>query len=111
MVALAIHPTLRIGIDVERPRQQLIKVQHKYLNNNEMTILHNIEELLWAWTAKEAVYKAAGIPGLELASIALQLPVHGNASAEISDGHGALRKFALYSRFHNDIMTTIAIPR
>lgn len=71
-----------IGVDIETARQQLRRVAPKFLNNEELnaagTTLHS---LLRAWTAKEAVYKAALTPGLPLHDIRLDTPSAGFATA------------------------------
>ena len=71
-----------IGVDIETSREQLRRVALKFLNDDELTSagdsLHN---LLRAWTAKEAVYKAALTPGLPLHEILLDTPAPGSATA------------------------------
>ena len=61
-----------IGIDIDQPRQQLVRVARRFLAPEE-TAIHGASEenLLRAWTAKEAAFKAAGITGLTLADIRL----------------------------------------
>lgn len=72
-VALAVGRAGRhIGIDIEQPRQQLVRVAARFLAPEETAIHAASEEnLLRAWTAKEATFKAAGITGLTLADIRL----------------------------------------
>lgn len=75
--ALALgHSDAAIGIDIEIPRRQLLRVAPRFLAPSEIsaTELHSIEQaglsfLLKLWTIKEAVYKAALTPGLGLAEI------------------------------------------
>ena len=55
-----------VGIDMETPRQQLERVKERFLSADELEIYTGIDLLLKAWTAKEAVYKAAHTPGLPL---------------------------------------------
>lgn len=79
--AVASHPTLRIGIDIEEPRlEQLARVAFKFLTPYELAAK---VPLLTAWTIKEAVFKAAGSPALFLSSIdTLSIP----GMAVIPDG-------------------------
>lgn len=65
-----------IGVDIERPRQQLMRIRSKFLSSAETARLesHSCQEgrtdfLLRCWTAKEAVYKCALTPGLGLTEI------------------------------------------
>ena len=68
-----------VGVDVEVPRAQLVRVSGKFLSKNERVEL-TPEALLPYWTAKEAVYKAAGIHGLGLVEIEVN-PLCGTAMA------------------------------
>lgn len=54
------------GIDIETERQQLGRVAARFVNPGEESL-----GLLKVWTLKEAVYKAAGKPGLALRDIHL----------------------------------------
>ena len=53
------------GIDIEDSSDKLARVKSKFISESEAKIIDS-DMLLWAWTIKEAVYKAAGTPGLSL---------------------------------------------
>lgn len=57
----AYHPLLPVGIDVEAPRAQLERVIARVSSEREVAKLDHAT----VWGAKEAVYKAAGIKGLD----------------------------------------------
>ena len=57
----AFHPLLPVGIDVEAPRAQLERVIARVASAREVAELDHAT----VWGAKEAVYKAAGIKGLD----------------------------------------------
>lgn len=60
---LAHHPTQSVGVDIEQVRPQLIKIYHRFCGPSEqawMGINPELELLLLAWCAKEALYKAIG---------------------------------------------------
>lgn len=100
-VALGVHDSLRIGIDIEEPRvEQLRRVISKFLSDSELPIWD--ERLLAAWTCKEAVYKAAGVPGLGFGRIDLTEP----GFATIPDG----RRFALQTIETAEYTLTTAVP-
>ncbi len=53
------------GIDIEEESEKLQRVKEKFINAAESEFI-GTEQLLLAWTIKEAVYKAAGISSLSL---------------------------------------------
>ncbi len=57
-----------VGVDVERPRKKLLKIAPKFLNPKDSRALQikNYKDLLWYWTAKEAIYKLLNETGLSL---------------------------------------------
>lgn len=100
-VALAVHHSVRIGIDIEEPRvEQLRRVISKFLSEKELPLWS--DRLLAAWTCKEAVFKAAGVPGLGFGRIDLTEP----GIAIIPDG----RRFSLQTIETADYTLTTAIP-
>lgn len=100
--AIALHPSLRIGIDIEEPRlEQLRRVISKFLTELELPLWNN--RLLAAWTCKEAVYKAAGVRNLPLGAIDLT----ADGIAVIPDG----RRFLLQTVETPDYTLTTALPQ
>lgn len=98
-----------IGVDIEQPRQQLARVVRRFLAPEETAIHAASEEnLLRAWTAKEAAFKAAGITGLTLADIRLDatashalIPARPSAEIRIShypDPDGSLIALAIRAK-------------
>ena len=89
------------GVDIEEPRlDQLARVRAKFLTPGEMSA--NVD-LLTAWTAKEAVFKAARTPGLGLSMIdTLSAP----GLALLPDG----RRFRLQTVATPDYTLTTALP-
>lgn len=79
-LAVTHNPDISIGIDVETWREQLKRVAPKFLTVEEQNYYVSPQSLLLAWTTKEAVYKAARIPGLALKEITLPVPVPESAS-------------------------------
>lgn len=78
---------INIGVDIESPRRQLLKVAPRILSTTEKQLADAtpdedslLQILLKLWTAKEAVYKAALSPGLPLAEIAVA-PTFTSATA------------------------------
>lgn len=66
-VVIAISTARAVGVDIEAPRPQLLRVAHKFMAETEID--RSLPDLLQAWTIKEAIYKAADTPGLPLIEI------------------------------------------
>lgn len=109
LVAIASHPRMKIGIDIERWRNTLLKVKPRFLSSKEIGRYITPDELLWAWTAKEAVYKAAGCEGIDFANnISLPLDQTSNIAKAISNG--AEKRFRLFSCSSAGVTATVAVP-
>lgn len=62
-VAVMIHPTNEVGIDVETPTTKLEKIHTRFLGEEELVEYgkeNNFDFLRIAWSAKEALYKIIG---------------------------------------------------
>lgn len=103
---LAVYHGLRIGLDAEQPRQQLMRVAGKFLSEQEMNLWQTIDDLLTAWTIKEAVYKAAGTQGLPLTAIRLPEKDSPRPMAVIPGG----RRFRLLINHTASHTITVALP-
>lgn len=105
------HP---IGIDIEAPRQQLLRIAHKFLTANERETYEKLTAtntpadeilnfLVKLWTAKEATFKAASIPDLVVSEI--------DVSPDFSSSETRGIKFTItYSVLPCDETIAIAIP-
>ncbi len=67
MAALALASE-DVGIDIEEPRPQLLRVAARFLSPHERDHYSTPERILEAWTIKEAAYKAMrpGIPATRI---------------------------------------------
>jgi 4'-phosphopantetheinyl transferase len=60
-VAVVMHATKPLGIDLERKTEKLLRIKNKYLSESELEFANdNIEKLTILWSAKEALYKLYG---------------------------------------------------
>lgn len=77
LAILAVDPTAPVGVDIETPREQLLRISGKFLDRREHQLFGgSISLLLRAWTAKEAVFKAAGISDLTISEVTLSDDQH-----------------------------------
>ena len=57
----AMHKHVPIGIDIEKPREQLLNIRDRFLNQQEADYAgEDLEILCKLWTGKEALYKLYG---------------------------------------------------
>lgn len=78
-VAVAVSRHGCVGIDIERPSPRLARIVARVMRDDEPAGI----DPLRAWTAKEAVFKCAGVPGMVLSDIRLDA---GAEYAVTSDG-------------------------
>lgn len=65
-LAVMTHQHLSIGIDIEKIRDKVIAIRHKFLSTPELTFCGTNATLLTLyWAAKEAAYKAYGKKNLD----------------------------------------------
>jgi len=65
-LVIIINEKENTGIDIELIRDKILKIQHKFLNQNEVNFTkNNVEKLITVWAAKEAMYKVYGLKELD----------------------------------------------
>lgn len=65
-LAIILNRHKNTGIDIELLRDKILKVRHKFLNDKEWAFAQqNVQKLITIWAAKEAMYKAHGLKGLD----------------------------------------------
>lgn len=61
-VAVATHPTLPLGIDIERVAEKMRRIAHKFLSEKETQHANGqLDRLATYWCSKEALYKLHGV--------------------------------------------------
>ncbi len=124
-----------LGIDAERAdREQALRVRERFLSDEELALVgDDLERTIIAWTAKEALYKAAlapgtdwrrclriiSLPALDLADEPTPADASGRPGHTVSVGKAELRiegrevcPMELYSyRSGNHIITLAYSPR
>lgn len=64
-VAVIMHPTNPVGIDLEQPKEKLKKIAPRFLNDNELALVNgDLQKLCIMWCAKETLYKIYSKRGL-----------------------------------------------
>ena len=90
MLALATHPSKLVGIDVEFYTDKVQKIYKRFLSQTEQEELFgdkDVEKLMMAWSAKEALYKVIGKEAVDFARQLRIFPFSKNESGEIEAEH------------------------
>ena len=89
-MAVMIHPTKHVGIDIECPTDKIQKVYKRFLSETEQAELSdgkNIKQLQIAWSAKEALYKIIGKEAIDFANQLRLLPFEVQTEGRITAQH------------------------
>ncbi|MDX2003601.1 MAG: 4'-phosphopantetheinyl transferase superfamily protein [Chitinophagales bacterium] len=87
--AAAIIANTHCGIDVEPIDDKVCRIAPRFLSEREHQMLqpgHEVQQMILAWSAKEAVYKAYGKKG-----VAFKDPIMINALPSTDQGHFTVR--------------------
>ena len=108
-ILIAVYsPDKIVGVDIEYPREALRRVASKFLRENEMEYAGDIDNLLGAWTIKEAVYKAMLQKGLSLFAIKLPALNEKEPYAVVETSEGQVG-FQLYYERWGEALITLAV--
>lgn len=103
--AAAVHPSRPVGIDVEKPRAQLLRIKHKFLSQQEQELVgEDLEQLCLWWAAKEALYKLNGQPGLIFAEDMRIAPQDGS---EVLQAWLHNQPYSLHYQWYNDLLLCV----
>ena len=105
-VAAIISHKKSVGIDLERFGRQVEKIGPRFLSAEEWNRWQDSHsDLTKAWTCKEAIYKAMGVPGLAFQQD-IQLPSFANNPFKI---HVRDKKITISTEVFQDFACSIAI--
>ena len=105
-VAAIISHKKSVGIDLERFGRQVEKIGPRFLFAEEWNLWQDSHsDLTKAWTCKEAIYKAMGVPGLAFQQD-IQLPSFANNPFKI---HVRDKKITISTEVFQDFACSIAI--
>ena len=105
-VAAIISHKKSVGIDLERFGRQVGKIGPRFLSAEEWNLWQDSHsDLTKAWTCKEAIYKAMGVPGLAFQQD-IQLPSFANNPFKI---HVRDKKITISTEVFEDFACSIAI--
>jgi len=112
-IALAVHPSKPVGIDVEKISEKIQRVCQRFLSADEQIELSNgddIRKLIIVWSAKEALYKIIGFEAVDFAQQLRILPFETDNSGDIvAEFIPAKRKYKLNYFFIDDYVIVYCI--
>jgi len=111
-LAVQLHKQNIAGIDIETARHQLLKIQHKFLTEQEINKAANDTDVLCCfWTAKEASFKIFGTESISLKNnINIDIGEYPYLQSNIIL-RGQIHQFILYSQKHNELTITYVVKK
>jgi len=109
-IAVMIHPTRSIGIDIECPTDKIQKLYTRFLSETEQEELsngRNVQQLQLAWSAKEALYKIIGRQAVDFAKQLRILPFEVKKEGEITAQHIPTEKYYKLSYIQRALYTLV----
>ncbi|WP_017732118.1 4'-phosphopantetheinyl transferase family protein [Nafulsella turpanensis] len=108
-----IHTRQPVGIDIEKPRQQLLRIGPRILHPEELSAAGDeVQKLCIYWAAKEALYKCYGRRGLtfqdEIFIEPFLLQQQGQLRGRIHT-RAVKEEHTLHYRYHNDLLICFSL--
>ncbi len=102
-IALAIHKSEIIGIDVENKTEKIQRIQKKFINQQEAEQLspeNSITGLTFLWSAKESLYKAIQMPSIDFCRHLHVTPINPNATSGSVSAYQTRTQIPVHYRIH-----------
>ncbi|MGQ7870023.1 4'-phosphopantetheinyl transferase family protein [Sunxiuqinia sp. sy24] len=106
IAGILLHPHQAVGLDIESLSRNFLNIERKYLSPAEMALAHkDSKRHCLFWSAKEAVYKVAGIPGIHFAEqIALSPKENDQLIAELNTNEKNQRFLLNYFEYKKQLI-------
>ena len=109
-VAVAIHPSISVGVDIECPTDKVLRVYHKFLHKAELDMLSDrvgIQPLQIIWSGKEALYKIIGEEAVDFAAQMRMLPFEVAGAGDVMMEHLPTGMLYRAHYIQNDLYTLV----
>ncbi len=104
-LAIQLHCLPIAGIDLESQRPALVKIQHKFLTNEEIQLAqHTLSTLCLLWTAKEALFKIHGTINISLKKNIRILEINNNIIHAVLIHNRVKEHYLLQSHSFNEYL-------
>ncbi len=112
-VAVAVHPTREVGIDIEQRGDRMERLKVRFLNEQELAALADDNDQIGAhlyWAAKEAIYKIVGRPAVDFRKSIYIHPFELNAEQPyfVGEVEGMGKRFDLEYRVMPERVLVVA---
>ena len=114
-VAAVALSTISVGIDLEHYQEKIKKISSRFLHSNETDNLKKVTDIQFLtqiWTAKEALYKTFGIPGIHFKKQLLIDSFKEGAKEVVGTVFYQKKEYkhTLHFRYFNNYCLTLATP-
>ncbi len=101
LAVVALDAVRAVGIDAEEMRPQLQRIKERFLSPQELQTFNTPQQLLTAWTIKEAVYKIAGAAAVEFRTAI-------NIAPDMLSARCLGRRYAIHTFDHGSTRISLA---
>ncbi len=115
-IALAVHESEIIGIDVENKNEKIQRIQKKFINRQEAEQLFPddiITGITFLWSAKESLYKAIQMPSVDFCRHLHVTPINPNITSGTVSAYQSRTQvpghYQIHYRIYPDFILTAAI--
>ena len=85
-VVIILHPSKKVGIDIEKISDKVVRIKHKFLSKEELDFVDNSLEkthLTLLWCAKESLYKIIDVEIIDFVADLRVMPFQPHLEGEI----------------------------
>lgn len=111
-VAVALHPSQEVGVDIEQYGTKVQRVAHKFIREDEYSSIHSGDEvyaMLLHWSAKETMFKLMEEEAVDFIDHLHILPFIPRSFGELDAREyrsGREQHFRIYYNTHSDFVLT-----
>lgn len=109
-IAVMVHPTCSIGVDIECPNNKIQKLYTRFLSDLEQKDLSdgkNLNQLQLAWSVKETLYKIIGKEAVDFTNQLRIFPFEAKAIGEVIAIHIPTKKLYKLYYIQNSTYTLV----
>ena len=109
-IAVMVHPIRAVGIDIEVPTPKIQNIYKRFLNETEQAAFSNgdnLNQLLLAWSGKEALYKIIGKEAVDFANQLHLFPFENKKEGTFNAEHIPTKQKYQLHYIQNELYTLV----